>query len=75
MMVSRREVNLIKMELIEGRELFYENPYKVDVVIGPNPEQLKAKPETCYILKPGESVSVHAKFMYIMVLEEVGGNR
>lgn len=60
---------IFKMELIEGEELYYENPFKSDVAIGANPESLKDKPrEQGFILRKGESISVKAKCMFIRVL-------
>lgn len=60
---------IFKMELVEGPELFYENPFKTNVVIGADAESLKENPRNGFPLAPGESISLKATQMYIRVLE------
>ncbi len=60
---------IFKIELIEGKELYYENPFENDVAVGANLESLKDKPrEHGFILLKGESISVRAKYIFVRVL-------
>jgi len=61
---------IFKMELIEGPELYYKNPFKKnDVAIGQDLESVKVNPyEKAWILKPEESVTFQARSIFIRVL-------
>jgi len=57
-------MNIIKIELVEGEELIYKNPYPkgIAVALGTNLEALKANAvDAGYILHYDESISYRIK--------------
>jgi len=70
-------MTIVKMELVEGGELLYKNPYPkgIEVSLGPNLAELKKKPRDMgFILQWDESVSFCIKPgipVYILTLERL----
>jgi len=62
---------IIKLELVEGEEITYKNPYGVRVAIGAGIKAIKVNNplDTCFILRPDETINIHAPFLYIRTLE------
>jgi len=61
-------MTIIKMELIEGEELTYKNPYGVNIEVGIDPGALRGKyGSTGLVLKPDETLSIRTNIMYIHI--------
>lgn len=60
-------MTIFKIELIEGPELFYENPFKETILIAASADSLKsANPEKhCFLLRKGESITVKSRYIYV----------
>ncbi len=58
-------VLIYKVELIEGDEIFYTNPYSTIALVGANADDLKAGKG--HPLSQGESISIKAKYIYVKI--------
>jgi len=61
---------IIKIEVIEGNaDIDYTNHYNQMIVAALEPEHLKilGQLKKCLIIKPGESVCFHSKYLYLSI--------
>jgi hypothetical protein len=54
-------MTIIKIELVEGDELMYKNPSKVDQFIGPDLSLLSTFSQNVFVLSPDETIIYHIK--------------
>ncbi len=57
-------MTIYKIELVEGKEIFYVNPFPVSICVAGSVELVK-DPDRCLVLNPGESLTINAPHMYI----------
>ena len=60
---EKRGMTILKIELVEGDELLYKNPYDagVEMALGVNLTALKENPRNGFVLQPGYLVSYRIK--------------